>query len=89
VSSNLREPLAWYIRKAIKNIAEEVAPCASIIIREPRAPNVLFILRAAIRRPICPTEEYAIIIFKSLNRKHKILTRVAPTKDTEAQIFVN
>jgi len=38
-------------------MAEEVAPCASMIIKEPEAPEKLFNPKAAINNPICLTEE--------------------------------
>jgi len=88
VSKRLREWFAWYIKYAIINIAEEVAPWASIIINAPEAPEKLFNLSAAINNPIWLTEEYAIIIFKSLNRRHKILTKIAPIKEIDIQMFI-
>jgi hypothetical protein len=34
---------------------------------------------------MCPTEEYAIIIFKSLSRKHNNLTKIAPISEIDIQ----
>lgn len=62
-----------------------MAPWANIIIKEPLAPTELFILNAAISNPMCPTEEYAIIIFKSLSRKHNNLTKIAPISEIDIQ----
>jgi hypothetical protein len=67
---------------AIINNAEELRPCAIIIIRAPYIPQRLLVSSAANINPMCPTDEYAIKDFRSGCRIQISLVAAAPVNAT-------
>jgi hypothetical protein len=85
INKILRELIVWYSSWVIRNIAEEVAPWAIIRATPPTIPKLEATERAAKTIPIWLTEEKAIIIFKSVRRRHRILIKNLPTNEIDNQ----
>jgi len=83
----LREWVRSYNILAPLNIPEEVTPWAIIIITPPKSPAALAPNKTAITIPICTTEEYAILTFKSNVRKINTANSPPPIKETLIRIF--
>lgn len=67
-----------YVMLAIENRAEEERPWAIIMKEAPQNPICEYLKAPAIRRPMCPTEEYAIRDFRSVCRRHMREVVIAP-----------
>lgn len=91
VINMLRVFVVSYVMLARANIHEEHRPWASIIVRAPCHPQVVFDIMPPVARPMWLTEEYAIRDFTSVWRRQINLVIVAPTKlilMTRCAIFV-
>lgn len=78
VKNRLRVWVVSYIELASANRAEDESPWATIIIIEPSQPQIELVIRPAVKRPIWPTEEYAINDFISGCRIQMVLVIKAP-----------
>lgn len=78
VKNKLRVCVVSYIELASANRAEDERPWATIIIIEPSQPQIELVIKPAVNKPICPTEEYAINDFISGCRIQIVLVIKAP-----------
>lgn len=81
VKNILRVWVISYDKFAIINRADELNPCATIIINLPVIPHLVFDIIPVNIRPIWPTDEYAINDLRSGWRMQISLVIIAPTME--------
>lgn len=82
VSIIIRVCVRSYVMLARQNSADDVNPWAIIRAIAPARAHGVWIMIAAITRPMWPTDEYAIRDFRSVCCRHVMLARIAPQRDS-------